>query len=384
MLARTLDWTAWADIGMASRGSIPDLMARAGIDMLDPRAGIPVVRRELEAGGRSGEILVGEALGLLVSERAPEGGIDPASFDVASAGPLLERVVGLRGDSGLQLVGRLDPGSQLFLDHHRIDGVPVLPGVMGLEAFAEAARVLFPDQAVVGFEDVDFLAPFKLYRDEPREFEVLALPREREGGAVVSCSLIGRRTLRGQTEPQETLHFRARVLLAPAAGEPDREAAPQPAPKTALAAEDLYRVYFHGPAFQVIDRAWRDGETVIGRFAEQLPDAYTPAERPMVTAPRLIELCFQAAGAGEIAATGRMGLPSRIERVRLQGADESGPLEARVVSDRPEGPYDARVVDGDGFVRVVLEGYATMSLPQELPGPVREPLRIGLGLEDAE
>ena len=31
-----IDWTAWADIGMASRGSIPKMMALAGIDMLPP------------------------------------------------------------------------------------------------------------------------------------------------------------------------------------------------------------------------------------------------------------------------------------------------------------------------------------------------------------
>ncbi len=29
-----IDWTAWAEIGMASRGSIPKVMAAAGIDML--------------------------------------------------------------------------------------------------------------------------------------------------------------------------------------------------------------------------------------------------------------------------------------------------------------------------------------------------------------
>ena len=32
-----IDWTAWAGIGMASRGSIPKMMAMAGIDMLPPR-----------------------------------------------------------------------------------------------------------------------------------------------------------------------------------------------------------------------------------------------------------------------------------------------------------------------------------------------------------
>ena len=44
--AISLDWTAWGEIGMASRGSVPTIMRAAGIDMLAPEAGIAIVRRE--------------------------------------------------------------------------------------------------------------------------------------------------------------------------------------------------------------------------------------------------------------------------------------------------------------------------------------------------
>ena len=47
-LGVAIDWTAWGDIGMATRGSIPQIMEAAGIDMLPAAAGIPVVRRELD------------------------------------------------------------------------------------------------------------------------------------------------------------------------------------------------------------------------------------------------------------------------------------------------------------------------------------------------
>ena len=43
-----IDWTAWAEIGMASRGSIPKMMEMAGIDMLPPRVGVPIVRRRAD------------------------------------------------------------------------------------------------------------------------------------------------------------------------------------------------------------------------------------------------------------------------------------------------------------------------------------------------
>ena len=60
---------------MAARGSIPTVMKQAGIDMLPPEAGIPVVRRELTS-GTAGELVIGNRLGILVEEFDPQGGLD--------------------------------------------------------------------------------------------------------------------------------------------------------------------------------------------------------------------------------------------------------------------------------------------------------------------
>ncbi len=63
--AIVIDWTAWGGIGMATRGSIPKVMELAGIDMLPPEAGVPLIRRELTAGGTRGEVVVAQRLGVL-------------------------------------------------------------------------------------------------------------------------------------------------------------------------------------------------------------------------------------------------------------------------------------------------------------------------------
>ena len=69
MRAIALDWTAWGGLGMATRGSIPKVMAMAGIEMLPPEAGIAWIRRELTAGPFSGEVVVGGAA------RRADGGV---------------------------------------------------------------------------------------------------------------------------------------------------------------------------------------------------------------------------------------------------------------------------------------------------------------------
>ncbi len=71
-----IDWTAWGGIGMATRGSIPKVMEMAGIDMLPPEAGVPLIRRELTAGETRGEIVIGQRMGVLLKEWDATGGVD--------------------------------------------------------------------------------------------------------------------------------------------------------------------------------------------------------------------------------------------------------------------------------------------------------------------
>src|SRR5205823_934824 len=144
-----------------------------------------------------------------------------------------------------------DPAAQPFLDHHRIDGTPVLPGVMGIEAFAEAATLLFPELRVAAVEDVEFLAPFKLYRDEPRTFTLEMLFRRDGEEVAADARLLGRRSLPGQAE-QVTVHFKARVRLVPdlpvelaAAADEALRHVPADGNGHSVLAEDIYRVYFH-------------------------------------------------------------------------------------------------------------------------------------------
>ena len=83
---------------------------------------------------------------------------------------MVGKITGLGVYSGLTMETTLDPTVQPFLNDHRIDGTPVLPGVMGIEAFAEAALCLHPGWHIETIEEVNFLAPFKFYKDEPRSF----------------------------------------------------------------------------------------------------------------------------------------------------------------------------------------------------------------------
>jgi hypothetical protein len=263
-------------------------------------------------------------------------------------------------DGGIVVTTELDPVDQPFLDNHRIEGTPVLPGVMGMEAFAEAARLLAPGWDVEAIENVEFLAPFKWYRDQPRRLEVHVGAVPDGDRLVATCRLDGRRTLPGQPE-QVTTHFTGRVILRRKAG--DLGTAPPPSPPDApvLKPDDIYKVFFHGPAYQVLARAWRDGDTTVGELAGDLPPNHTGGS--LVAAPRLVELCFQTAGVAQLAADGTLGLPSKVRRLEVaSGADDTTACWAGTTTS-DSGGVDAVVVDGDGRVLVRLSDYETVPLP---------------------
>jgi len=277
---------------------------------------------------------------------------------------------------GLEVETTLDPQVQPFLYDHQIDGVPLLPGVMGTEAFAELASLLAPGYKVAAITE-QFHSPFKFYRRQPRTLYLNATISPSDDGA----SLLAHTALRSVTEPPRPgmparvdLHFTAIVrltrtlpaiepLLAPALGtDPEGRV---------VGKSDIYRIYFHGPAYQVLDHALLDGDRVIGVMAESLPPDIAPSVETqyiasLQMAPRLIELCFQTAGVYEMATKGVMALPLAIGSVTTYRQPEQAGgarLYALVTPVDGGAAFDAQVVDAAGNIYVDLHSYRTVQLP---------------------
>ncbi|MCP3973368.1 MAG: SDR family NAD(P)-dependent oxidoreductase, partial [bacterium] len=377
-LGVAIDWTAWGDIGMATRGSIPTVMAAAGIDMLPAAAGIPIVRREITGRSSGGEVVIGLRLGLLLDEFDATGGMNTADAGMVER---TERSV-MTGHverfglyDGLVVTTRLDPAEQPFLFDHRIDGTPVLPGVMGLEAFAAAAALPYPGLRVAAIENVDFLAPFKFYRDEPRDLRI-AVQYVADGDDVIGhCRLIGERNLAGQAEPKRTVHFRGAVRLSREAADLPSEQPPERG-ESAVMAESIYQIYFHGPAYQVTEMAWSQDGAAAASLAAALPPNSSPPTARLATAPRLAELAFQAAGVLEIGTTGVMALPAHIDRVEYR-PDAQEPGAVAVVRKAGDG-FDVLVVDAEGAGLVQMIGYDTVAMPVPIDDTILAPLRAAM------
>jgi hypothetical protein len=315
----------------------------------------------------------------MTDELHPAGGLDPGT--AAGRSPMATRVTAAPLSGGLVVETPLNPAEQPFLHDHRIDGTPVLPGVMGIEAFAEAASLLTPGWHILSVENIDFLAPFKFYRDEPRTVvvEVRAIPSG-DDAVTVACRLVGRRALAGGQE-QETVHFTGTVRLSRTAPPPPvRGHAPHRNGAVAVGPAAIYHVYFHGPAYHVLAGAWREGDDVIGEFADGLPVDVAPvldgSRAGFVMSPRLMELCFQTAGIWQLGHDGRMALPRRVGRVSAFVADVPAGIEA-VVTPTGDG-YDAVVLGPAGEVLVQMSGYGTVELSVPMDDGLIVPLRAAM------
>jgi hypothetical protein len=357
---------------MATRGSIPKMMEQAGIDMLDPAVGIPVVRRELTH-ATEGEVLIAGGLGVLLDPVDGDGGIESAASEL---GPMVG-TFSVDPDGILTVHTTLDPARQPFLYDHAIDGTPVLPGVMGIEAFAEVASLVAPGWTVAEISDVEFAAPFKFYRSEPRALTITAIFTPVDGGLVARCELTGERLLPGRDEPARTTHFTASVTLVRQPIEARRTDVP--APPQGVAAPDIYKVYFHGPSYQVLQSAALQEGYGSGLMATDLPVDREPSDSPLLMEPRLIELCFQTAGVWELASSGRFALPRRVAHVRALPAEAVGRLTA-VVSPNDEGVFSAEVIDEAGNVLVEMAGYETVEIPGMVDDAALEPIRAAHGV----
>jgi len=103
------------------------------------------------------------------------------------------------------------------------------------------------------------------------------------------------------------------------------------------------------------------GEAV-GALHAQLPPNAARAGAGELAAPRLVELCFQTAGIVDLAERSVLGLPARIDALRLFRTGAAGPLYAAVRRRQADDGFDARVVDGEGAVLLELSGYRTVAL----------------------
>jgi len=87
-----------------------------------------------------------------------------------------------------------------------------------------------------------------------------------------------------------------------------------------------------------------------------------------------------------LALQSKLGLPHAFEELSILSVPEKEPEAGlfSVVIPKPDGTYDAKLIDGKGEVYLILRGYRTMDLPDPIQADLLKPIQQGLQAEMAE
>lgn len=346
--ASIIDWAPWSDIGMAVRGSVQQTLEEAGIDFIPPARGAELFMQELARTDGAGEVLAAGRVGPFASD-AFLSASESVPTDVMLAGQKATVAEFIPGEH-VKVVVSVDPNHPLLHDH-RIDKAAILPGVGGLEMMRSATALLDPRCVAASFQSVKFLSPIKLFKDEPFELEV---------------DVVRRTDSTPENERYEariTSWFRDRSGNKVGSVRVHHECELTPRPITEIAVdrletwdeslwipeEDIYDVFFHGPAFRFIDRLVFDTQGSGVRFefmdTPERPSMFTDA------IPAALEAVFQAGAGFGVETREVTALPVGVDEIAVTDV-RSKPIrgELRLVEETEFGDDKRRSFRFDGLV----------------------------------
>jgi enediyne polyketide synthase len=166
----TVEYSVWSGIGMGQRLGSVDALMQQGITPIPPDEGIAILRRLLASRLPATSIIVTGRYG-----EAPTLKAEPREL------PMLRFIERVRADyPGIELIvdAELSTATDPYLNDHMLGNERIFPGVMGLEAMAQAAMALAERAEPPTFEEVKFVRPIVVPEHSPVLIRAVALVRK--------------------------------------------------------------------------------------------------------------------------------------------------------------------------------------------------------------
>ena len=351
------------------------------------------MREELLYSGSENEVTIAGKVAFLDADKIilPDG-ISRDAWDLQqflddnrSEYPLIDRID--RYEKGMKIIANkhLDHEVDLYLADHSIAETPYLPGVMGVEIFAEASRLMFPEMHPVVMEDVVFAMPIKLLRKRPMDIRIICETQEAAAkravvNVTVESDFINPKGIK-MGEPRT--HFTGRVILKDRRPRAKKLKSLKIPKGEAVKFEEVYERFFHGPTFQVLggvikmDEKMKKGARGWGKFREPVGDFFSFAsDHTFASGPMFREFGFQTCGMLDIFNRANMSLPNSIKKIELYDVPKSSKkYVSRIVykGETGDGPmkithYDVEIMDEKGNVIDRMTNYEmiiTDQIPEE-------------------
>ncbi|MCS0494083.1 SDR family NAD(P)-dependent oxidoreductase [Ancylobacter sp. MQZ15Z-1] len=338
-----LNWGPWLGTrhgpGMVSEETRRKFEAK-GVGLVPPEAGALACLDEILRGPLEDvEIVIGEGpwerheaeMGNLPLPAMPAAPVAAPPVAARPAGPILAPAaaealtfpflplvagaqIGPGARGGRLLARTLSLPHDLYLEQHRIDGVPVLPAAVALEMAAEACAAVWPGWQVCEVTELRLLAGLKFDEDAPRAIEMQVLGSEHGDASGFGASVELR-------SPGGRAHYRVSLKITDELprGEPlGWSLAPAPAP---FGAREAYRdMLFHGPCFQAATKlVGLDDSGIVADIRPGPVGDFVAGAQPgaaWLFDPALVDVAAQLAWVWSCVQRDAAALPNRFGRVR--------------------------------------------------------------------
>ncbi len=361
--ATSICWSAWADVGMATRGSIMTILEYAGVTPIQVNEGINAFINELES-GQDAEVVIAGKLGVLLESPLPAVLVDHKVYPMIGS-------IKRNFDGSISTERDFSLTTDLYLNHHRFDAVPFLPGVMGIELFAELAKLAYPKKVLSGFDNIEFNSAIKFLKDNPR-----ALKARISYGKTPEVRIESDFIKDGKKLGDTKLHFKGTVVFGP------RKAAEKSmvklTKKQLINKGDIYKILPHGSLFQVLHSINTIDKEIIGTGSIPINNQFSWDIKELIANPLAIEAAFQAMGLLDIIKDDRLGLPYSVKQ--LTYFDVAG--EPEIIRGVKKGEndfgstYDFEVLTKTGEVILKAEDYNTVKIPLAASLEIVENIRL--------
>ncbi|MHA1432212.1 MAG: SDR family NAD(P)-dependent oxidoreductase [Candidatus Heimdallarchaeota archaeon] len=362
--AISICWSAWADVGMATRGSVMKVLEYAGLTPIKLEEGIEAFIQELESGEEPEVVYSGE-LGFLLVTPIPAVPVNCRTY------PLLGHVK--RNLDGSIISERLfSLENDLYLDHHRFDDVPFLPGVIGLEIFAELAKFAYPKKKIQRFENVEFRSAIKFLNEQDRTLKARISFDSKRPQVILESDFIKDGVKIGDTN----VHFTADIIFGTSKSLINKMSG---LPKIPLAdTSSIYKMLPHGKRFQVLKSINKIDTEIVSKTNIKDDNLFSFENNGLTLNPLAIESAFQAMGLLDIVKSKKLGLPSGIKSITIRQS-ENPPFMVRGLktADTEYGSlYNFQVLTKDGEVLFYAEDYSTVQIETTADLSVVEKIKL--------
>ena len=338
------DWSAWGGVGMATRGSIMQILTSFGINPIPLETGTEVfVKLFLNKIGK--EVVVSNGLGPFEEVHILDQQISNKNY------PMINNLEYI--DSKFRVYHTLSTNSDLYMLDHQIQDVPIFPGVMGLEMFSEVYHLISNSKPFI-LKEIEFSSALKLPKNMPKDIFVEYDTSKEE--MILKSVFIPKNDEKLRREIE---HFKLNIG-SKAKKRRKRKSSFQPEDSELhlMSKEEIYEVFFHGKSFQVLDKLLDvSNETALTLVKIPKDDLFSESKSKVLINPRTIEAALQTAGLYDIIVNNESSLPSNIAQLSIYSNKQPHHIKSKFIEkDTNYSYFDVEVFDEKGHLIALLEG----------------------------